>query len=113
MIDEILIEAGLMETRVALLSDQRLQEFHIERASRQSIVGHIYLGRVLKVLPGMQAAFVDIGLGRSAFLAARDARPLLAEQAGKAASDEAPSIFPTIVCEEIESIRIQSLPELQ
>jgi ribonuclease G len=64
----ILVNAEPFETRVALYENGALTEIHIERESERSIVGNIYKGRVLRVLPGMQAAFVDIGLERSAFL---------------------------------------------
>ena len=52
---------------MAVLEDERLVEIHIERATRRSIVGNIYKGKVTRVLPGMEAAFVDIGLDRDAF----------------------------------------------
>ncbi len=65
---EILINVGPRESRAALLEGGVLQEVFIERASRRGIVGNIYKGRVSRVLPGMQAAFVDAGLSRTAFL---------------------------------------------
>lgn len=65
---EILINAALRETRAALVEQGVLQEVHIERASRRGIVGNVYKGRVERVLPGMQAAFIDVGLERTAFL---------------------------------------------
>lgn len=68
MTEEILINITSREARVALLENNVLQEVFIERASRRSLVGNIYNGRVSRVLPGMQAAFVDIGLDRTAFL---------------------------------------------
>jgi ribonuclease G len=88
---EVLINVGAGETRVAVVEDGRLQELTLERtigldeggpkkkgAGRggHSIVGNIMLGRVQRVLPGMQAAFVDVGLGRAGFLGAREARCL-------------------------------------
>ncbi|MGB9430513.1 MAG: ribonuclease G [Gammaproteobacteria bacterium] len=72
MSEEILINVSSRETRVALLENGVLQELYIERARHHGLVGNIYKGRVLRVLPGMQAAFVDIGLERSAFLHAAD-----------------------------------------
>ncbi len=60
------------ETRVALLEDGVLAEFYVERGSDTSILGNIYKGRINRVLPGMQAAFVDIGLERAAFLYVAD-----------------------------------------
>ena len=68
MTAEILVNIGPRESRAALLENGVLQEIFIERASRRGIVGNIYKGRVLRVLPGMQAAFVDAGLERTAFL---------------------------------------------
>jgi len=74
MSEEILINVTPEETRVALLENGVLQEILIERATHLGIVGSLYKGRVLRVLPGMQAAFVDIGLERSAFLHVADMR---------------------------------------
>jgi len=68
MSDEILINVTLPETRVAIVENGVLQEVLIERARRRGLVGNIYKGRVSRVLPGMQAVFVDIGLERAAFL---------------------------------------------
>jgi ribonuclease G len=89
---EVLINAGAGEIRVAIVEDGRLQELFLERTiglddgaikrvrsdgrSGHSLIGNIILGRVQRVLPGMQAAFVDIGLDRSGFLGAREARCL-------------------------------------
>jgi ribonuclease G len=60
------------ETRVAVVENGMLQEVHIERGSRRGYVGNIYKGKVQRVMPGMQAAFVEIGLDRAAFLHAND-----------------------------------------
>jgi ribonuclease G len=68
MSHEILINVTPQETRVAMLEQGVVQEFHIERASARGLVGNICLGRVARVLPGMQSAFVEIGLERAAFL---------------------------------------------
>jgi ribonuclease G len=65
---ELIINVTSLETRVALLENGILSELHIERETDKGITGNIYKGRVSRVLPGMQAAFVDIGLNRSAFL---------------------------------------------
>ena len=76
MTDEILINVTPRETRVAVVENGVTQEVLIERALKRGSVGNIYKGRVIRVLPGMQAAFVDIGLSRAAFLHAGDlARP--------------------------------------
>ncbi|QIZ77907.1 ribonuclease G [Ferrimonas lipolytica] len=72
---ELLINSSPTETRVALVEHGMLQEVHIERRSRRGIVGNIYRGKVTRVLPGMQAAFVDIGQERAAFLHASDIVP--------------------------------------
>ena len=69
---EIFVNVGPRETRAALLENGALQELHLERASRRGLVGNLYKGRVSRVLPGMQAAFVDIGLERTAFLHVAD-----------------------------------------
>ncbi len=69
---EILIDAGRRETRVAILEDDRLVEILYDRQDQRKSVGDIYLGRVEAVLPGIQAAFVDIGKEKSAFLHASD-----------------------------------------
>src|SRR3954470_8127188 len=68
MSNELIINASLPETRIAMLENGEIQELLIERASEKGIVGNIYKGRVTRVLPGMQAAFVDIGLEKAAFL---------------------------------------------
>jgi ribonuclease G len=72
MSNELLIEAGPHETRVAILEDGQVVEVHIERALEPGVVGNIYKGRVSRVVPAIQAAFVDIGLQRDAFLFAGD-----------------------------------------
>src|SRR3954454_15539667 len=68
MSTELIINASLPETRIALMENGEIQDLLIERASGKGIVGNIYKGRVTRVLPGMQAAFVDIGLEKAAFL---------------------------------------------
>ncbi len=72
MQNEILINASPGETRVAILEHNQFVEFHLERAKSRGVVGDVVLGRVNRVLPGMQAAFVDIGLEKAAFLYAGD-----------------------------------------
>ena len=72
MAEEILINVTPQETRVAVLDHGVIDELHIERASHRGLVGNIYLGRVARVLPGMQSAFVEIGLERAAFLHVAD-----------------------------------------
>ena len=75
---EIFVNVAPRETRAALVESGALQEIHIERASRRGLVGNLYKGTVSRVLPGMQAAFIDVGLERTAFLHVADialARP--------------------------------------
>src|SRR6476620_4848625 len=68
MSTELIINASLPEVRIAQMENGEIQDLLIERASGKGIVGNIYKGRVTRVLPGMQAAFVDIGLEKAAFL---------------------------------------------
>ncbi|QDH70653.1 ribonuclease G [Marilutibacter alkalisoli] len=72
MSEEILINVTPRETRVAVVENGMLQELHIERGWARGVVGNIYKGKVQRVMPGMQAAFVEIGLDRAAFLHAAD-----------------------------------------
>jgi ribonuclease G len=88
--EEILINVSPSETRAALLENGVLQEIFIERTARRGLISNIYNGRVTRVLPGMQAAFVDIGLDRTAFLHASDiARN---GEAGDATAEDLPDI---------------------
>jgi ribonuclease G len=82
----IVVNAGVTETRLAVQDGNLLTELYIERADRRSIVGNIYKGVVTNVLPGMQAAFVDIGLAKDAFLYAGD------YTANLGAEDQAPPV---------------------
>lgn len=68
MSEEILVNISPTETRVALVENGVLQEVYLERSHKKGFVGNIYKGRVVRVLPGMQAAFVDIGLERAGFI---------------------------------------------
>ena len=72
MSEELLVNVTPQETRVALVENGGLQELHTERSRSRGIVANIYKGKVVRVLPGMQAAFVDVGLERTAFLHAAD-----------------------------------------
>jgi ribonuclease G len=72
MSEEILVNITPQETRVAVLEAGQVQELVIERAATRGLVGNIYMGKVARVLPGMQSAFVDIGLERAAFLHVAD-----------------------------------------
>jgi Ribonucleases G and E len=89
MSEEILVNVTPRETRVAVIENGMLQELHIERGWRRGVVGNIYKGRVQRVMPGMQAAFVEVGLERAAFLHANDVvRP------APVTSDDADSALP-------------------
>ena len=88
MQNEIIINAELGETRVALLENGQFAELHIERERDKSVVGNVVKGRVSRVLPGMQAAFVDIGLERAAFLHASDIVSERPTTAGDAAATD-------------------------
>jgi ribonuclease G len=69
---DILINWSPQETRVAVVEHGAVQELHVERALERGLVGNVYLGKVVRVLPGMQSAFIDIGLERAAFLHVAD-----------------------------------------
>jgi ribonuclease G len=75
MPSKMLVESDPYETRIAVLEEDRLTEIFLERRHHRGVVGNVYKGRVTRVLPGMQAAFVDIGLGRDAFLYVADVIP--------------------------------------
>ena len=72
MQQDILINGSPQETRVALVENGVVQELHVERTLERGLVGNVYLGKVARVLPGMQSAFIDIGLERAAFLHVAD-----------------------------------------
>ena len=79
MAEELLIDVSPFESRVALVKNGAVEEVHLARSAGYSATGNMYLGKVVRVIPGMQAAFVDIGLERPGFLHASDiARPLVA-----------------------------------
>jgi len=94
---EILVNVAPRETRAALLENGVVQEVQIERTERRGLVSNLYKGRVSRVLPGMQAAFVEIGLERTAFLHAADI--------ARAASDETLMGLPAANLPPIEDIR--------
>ena len=72
MSQELVINATAHESRIAVLDEGQVVELWVERQRQRTVVGNIYKGRVTKVLPGMQSAFVDIGLERDAFLYVSD-----------------------------------------
>ncbi|GLS12924.1 ribonuclease G [Hydrogenophaga electricum] len=94
MTQDILINWSPQETRVAVVEQGAVQEVHLERTLERGLVGNIYLGKVSRVLPGMQSAFIDIGLDRAAFLHVADLMPnIAAKHAGprdKPATEAAP-----------------------
>ena len=99
MSTEIWVNVAPRETRAAVLENGVLQEVHIERTSRRGLVSNLYKGRVSRVLPGMQAAFVEIGLERTAFLHAADI--------ARTATDEsmaAPATIPAASAEDIRGL---------
>ena len=98
MINEIIVDAGISETRVALLEDKELVEVYIERPYNERMVGNIYRGKVSSVLPGMQAAFIDIGYDRNAFLYVGDA------VIQKEYSEEEDDIYQDVKCCNIDEI---------
>jgi len=92
MSGELLINVTPSETRVALIENGVLQEVHVERESRRGLVGNIYLGKVIRVLPGMQAAFIDINLEKAAFLHASDINTKLIINNDDLPADHVPDI---------------------
>src|SRR5215213_4184108 len=72
MAKQLIVSVNGREKKIAIIEDDKVAEFYIERGEHQGIVGNIYKGRVMRVLPGMQSAFVDIGLERDAFLYVSD-----------------------------------------
>jgi ribonuclease G len=98
MPEEILINLTPQETRVAVVASGVVQELHVERAATRGLVGNIYMGRVVRVLPGMQSAFVEVGLERAAFLHVAD---IWEERQNGAANGDAPRAGATRPIEKI------------
>lgn len=92
MAGSILINVEREETRVALLEGGQVVEFYIERKKDASLVGNIYKGRVLKILPGMQSAFIDIGLEKAAFLYVGDISSDIVEDYASLFEEDIPSL---------------------
>jgi ribonuclease G len=88
MVKEMIVSSNDHETRVALLEDDQVAELFIERERQRGVVGNVYKGRVSKVLPGMQSAFVDVGLERDGFLYVTDVVNTLEEFERIAGDDE-------------------------
>ena len=91
-------------TRVAVLENDRLTEIHLERRKNRGVVGNVYKGRVSRILPGMQAAFVDIGLTRDAFLYVGDVRDAISDQDELADADPQTMEFPPAEFKPIERL---------
>jgi ribonuclease G len=81
--EELLVNVTPQETRVAVAAAGVVQELLVERAASRGLVGNIYLGKVARVLPGMQSAFVEVGLERAGFLHVADLRPTCSEDAAR------------------------------
>ena len=88
---DILINWTPQETRVAVVENGAVQELHIERTLERGLVGNVYLGKVARVLPGMQSAFIDIGLERAAFLHVADLHPAGSTARGGQRAGDAPT----------------------
>src|SRR5438067_5343290 len=97
---EILVEVGDRETRIAVVEEGKLVELHIEREER--VVGSLYKARVANVLPGMDAAFVDVGLDRNAFLYVGDVLPAADTEGNGGGSDGSDSVLVEDTIEETE-----------
>jgi ribonuclease G len=114
MQQDILINWSPQETRVAVVEHGAVQELHIERSLERGLVGNIYLGKVARVLPGMQSAFIDIGLERAAFLHVADLMTAFVH-ARSVDSDAAKPIAPAIPIEkqvfEGQSLMVQVIKD--
>jgi ribonuclease G len=94
MQQDILINWSPQETRVAVVETGAVQELHVERTLERGLVGNVYLGKVARVLPGMQSAFIDIGLERAAFLHVADLMSSVAARHADHEGGEAPAVLP-------------------
>ncbi len=100
----LFVESDRHQTRVAVLEEGRLTEIDLERKKTKSVVGSVFLGRVSRILPGMQAAFVDIGLARDAFLFAGDVRETLSLIDDLSDADPQTKEFPPVSTLPIEEV---------
>ena len=92
MQQDILINWSPQETRVAIVETGAVQELHVERTLERGLVGNVYLGKVARVLPGMQSAFIDIGLERAAFLHVADLMSSVAARHADDKGEPAPAV---------------------
>lgn len=114
MTQEILINWAPHETRTAVVEQGAVQEVHIERTLERGLVGNVYQGKVSRVLPGMQSAFIDIGLDRAAFLHVADLIPnILAKHVPPKDKDAPPTVAPPIERQifEGQSLMVQVLKD--
>lgn len=113
MNSEILVNMTPMETRVAIIENGMVQEIYIERAEGRGIVGNIYHGKVVRVLPGMQAAFIDIGLERAAFIHASDinSSKLVLSDTAQEAYSEKPELSIAQLVREGQMITVQAIKD--
>lgn len=88
MTKDVLMDASMGEIRLAVMEDGELVEFYMEDREKQNLLGNIYRGRVERVIPSMQAAFIDIGISKNAFLHVKDLLP----ESGRDGHDSAPSL---------------------
>ncbi len=112
MQQDILINWSPQETRVAVVETGAVQELHVERTLERGLVGNVYLGKVARVLPGMQSAFIDIGLERAAFLHVAD---LMSSVSARHADTEKGELAPVVPIEkqvfEGQSILVQVIKD--
>ncbi|MDX1500872.1 MAG: Rne/Rng family ribonuclease [Thermoanaerobaculia bacterium] len=104
MANRLLIQSDPHQTRVAVLEQDHLVEIYLELRRQRGVVGNIYKGQVSRILPGMQAAFVDIGLARDAFLYAGDVRDALTDMDALAEADPQTAEFPPQEVRPIEEL---------
>jgi ribonuclease G len=96
MVKEMIVSSNDRDTSVAILEDDQVVEFFVERERQQGVIGNVYKGRVSKVLPGMQSAFVDLGLERDGFLYVSDVVPPVDESLVVEVDDDAPASLAVI-----------------
>ncbi len=113
MTTEILINSRRYEVRIGLVESGHLTEFHLQRPTEKGLMGNIYLGRVVRVLPGMQAAFVDIGLERTGFLYVDDVFPLPAKIEKLLVTTEGYDEYPTLSDPPHSNGRGQTMPVIE
>jgi ribonuclease G len=111
MQNEILIDASKESTRVAVLEDKNLVELYVENQQHEKLVGNIYRGKVSSVLPGMQAAFIDIGYEKNAFLYAGDILPHKSYETDQDTENQKPNVNIKDLLKEGQEITVQVIKE--